>query len=198
MLHSQPIIRTVSAWGVIGQLGGMSGFELHHRLLKCSMIQLVYLERRVFDVTRSHPWYLVAGSVEKNVAQLFADNVTCNMQHDSVTNSLMGSDRVGYSRQRLVRELFQEQKISPKTEEFSAGRPGGHPAKNFGQALQILEKQAFGHRRAARTSTKKLRCENFGLVPLLDDTVGPGSHSLSLTGRAGAPESFQQQANSPS
>ena len=49
-------------------------------------------------------------------------------------------------------------KISPKRK-FSAGHPCGHPAKNFGQALQILEKQAFWHGHAARTSTKKLRSE---------------------------------------
>ena len=42
---------------------------------------------------------------------------------------------------------------------FSAGRPCGYPAKNFGQALQVLEKQAFWHRHATRTSTKKLRSE---------------------------------------
>ena len=49
----------------------------------------------------------------------------------------------------------QKRKISPKRK-FSAGRPCGHPAKNFGQALQILEKkQAFWHGHAARTSTKK-------------------------------------------
>ena len=35
--------------------------------------------------------------------------------------------------------LFQERKFSPKRK-FSAGHPCGHPAKNFGQALQILEK----------------------------------------------------------
>ena len=52
----------------------------------------------------------------------------------------------------------QERKISPKRK-FLTGYPSGHPAKNFGQALQILVKQAFWHGRAARTSTKKLRSE---------------------------------------
>ena len=40
-----------------------------------------------------------------------------------------------------------------------AGYPCGHPAKNFGQALQILEKQAFWNGHRARTSMKKLRSE---------------------------------------
>ena len=40
-----------------------------------------------------------------------------------------------------------------------AGYPCGHPAKNFGQALQILEKQAFWNGHPARTSMKKLRSE---------------------------------------
>ena len=34
---------------------------------------------------------------------------------------------------------FQGRKFSPKRK-FLAGYPCGHPAKNFGQALQILEK----------------------------------------------------------
>ena len=46
---------------------------------------------------------------------------------------------------------ISERTISPKRK-FLAGRPGGHPAKNFRQALQILEKeQAFWHGHAART-----------------------------------------------
>ena len=44
-------------------------------------------------------------------------------------------------RQRSV----QERKFSPKRK-FLAGYPCGHPAKNFGQALQILGKQAFWER----------------------------------------------------
>ena len=54
--------------------------------------------------------------------------------------------------------IFRNEK-SAQRPKFSAGRPCGHPAKNFGQALQILEKQAFWHGHAARTSTKKLRSE---------------------------------------
>ena len=50
-----------------------------------------------------------------------------------------------------------KRKISPKRK-FSAGHPCGHPAKNFGQGLQILEnKHLHGH--AAWTSTQKLRSE---------------------------------------
>ena len=52
-----------------------------------------------------------------------------------------------------------EQRKSAQRPKFSAGRPCGHPAKNFGQALQILGKQAFWYGHAARTSTKKLRSE---------------------------------------
>ena len=55
--------------------------------------------------------------------------------------------------------LVQERKFSPKRK-FLAGYPCGHPAKNFGQALQILEKkQAFRNGHPARTSMKKLRSE---------------------------------------
>ena len=52
----------------------------------------------------------------------------------------------------------QERKISPKRN-FAAGHPCGHPPKNFGQALQILENKAFWHGHSVRTSTKKLRSE---------------------------------------
>ena len=58
---------------------------------------------------------------------------------------------------KIARCVFQEQKFSPKRK-FLAGYPCGHPAKNFGQALQILEKkQAFWNGHAARMSMKKLR-----------------------------------------
>ena len=60
--------------------------------------------------------------------------------------------------QRAAMDPFQEQKISPKRK-FWPGYPCGHPAKNFGQALQILEKQAFRDGHPARTSMKKLRSE---------------------------------------
>ena len=52
----------------------------------------------------------------------------------------------------------KQRKFSPKRK-FLAGYPCGHPAKNFGQALQILEKQAFWNGHPARTSMKKLRSE---------------------------------------
>ena len=54
--------------------------------------------------------------------------------------------------------LPQERKFSPKRK-FLAGYPCGHLAKNFGQDLQIMEKEAFWHRHPARTSTKKLWSE---------------------------------------
>ena len=56
--------------------------------------------------------------------------------------------------QKICREFRQERKFSPKRK-FSAG----HPAKTFGQALQILETQAFRNGHPARTSMKKLRSE---------------------------------------
>ena len=63
----------------------------------------------------------------------------------------------------------QKRKFSPKRK-FLAGYPCGHPAKNFGQALQILQKQAFWNGHPARTSMKKLRSEKLQadfLVPTL-------------------------------
>ena len=54
--------------------------------------------------------------------------------------------------------MTQERKFSPKRK-FLAGYPCGHPAKNFGQALQIMEKQAFRNGHPALTSMKKLRSE---------------------------------------
>ena len=54
--------------------------------------------------------------------------------------------------------FYQERKFSPKRK-FWAGHPCGHPARNFGQALQILEKQAFRNGHSTRTSVKKLRSE---------------------------------------
>ena len=53
---------------------------------------------------------------------------------------------------------IQERKFSPKRK-FSAGHPCGHPSKNFGQALQILEKTAFQNGHPTRTSMKKLQSE---------------------------------------
>ena len=56
------------------------------------------------------------------------------------------------------RPTNQERKISPKRK-FWGGYPCGHLAEKFGQALQILEKEAFWHGHPARTSMKKLRSE---------------------------------------
>ena len=53
---------------------------------------------------------------------------------------------------------LRKRKISPKRK-FWGGYPCGHPAENFGQALQILEKEAFWHGHPTRTSMKKLRSE---------------------------------------
>ena len=43
----------------------------------------------------------------------------------------------------VLRYFSQERKFSPKRK-FLAGYPCGHPAKNFGQGLQILENKHFG------------------------------------------------------
>ena len=72
-------------------------------------------------------------------------------------------------------ENFQERKISPKRK-FLAGYPYGHPAKNFGQALEVQEKQAFCGGYPAQTSMEKLRSQNglifcslnFGLISLME------------------------------
>ena len=58
---------------------------------------------------------------------------------------------------------FQERKFSPKRK-FWAGHPCGRPAKNFGQALQILGKQAFRNGHPTRTSMKNFGLKNFGLI----------------------------------
>ena len=44
------------------------------------------------------------------------------------------------------------------------GLPCSHPAKNFGQAIQALENQAFWHGHAARTSTKNFGLKNFAVT----------------------------------
>ena len=54
--------------------------------------------------------------------------------------------------------MFQERKSSPKRK-FLAGYPCGHPAKNFGQALQILENKHFGTDIPRGRPRKKLRSE---------------------------------------
>ena len=59
---------------------------------------------------------------------------------------------------------FQERKFSPKRK-FLAGYPCGHPAKNFGQALQILEKNKhFGTDIPCGRPSKNLGLQNFGLI----------------------------------
>ena len=62
------------------------------------------------------------------------------------------------SDEKSDRSISRERKISPKRK-FWGGYPCGHPAANFGQALQILEKEAFWSGHPARTSMKKLRSE---------------------------------------
>ena len=57
----------------------------------------------------------------------------------------------------------QKQKTSPKRE-FSARRPCRHPAKNFGQALQILEKEDFGMDMPRGRPRKNFSLKNFGLI----------------------------------
>ena len=87
--------------------------------------------------------------------------------------------------------------FSPKRK-FSAGHPCGHPAKSFGQALQILEKQAFRNGHPTRTSMKKLRSEKLRAdfsfpklfpVPALDKNRSPTivSKKAQITSKASVP-----------
>ena len=62
-------------------------------------------------------------------------------------------------RRSSLRPRIQERKFSPKRK-FLAGYPCGHPAKNFGQAIQILEKNKhFGTDIPRGRPSKKLRSE---------------------------------------
>ena len=84
-------------------------------------------------------------------------------QASSVVSSYV-KERLGGNYSWAGVAFFQQEqniKISPKRK-FWAGYPCGHPAKHFGRAIQILEKQkkqAFRRGHPARTSVKKLRSE---------------------------------------
>ena len=58
---------------------------------------------------------------------------------------------------------FQQRNFSPKRK-FLAGYPCGHPAKNFGQALQILEEEAFCTEIPRGRPQKNFGLKNFGLI----------------------------------
>ena len=90
---------------VIGQIGGMSALEFHHCLLKSTLIQLSFLDKRVFQVTRSYPWRLCSGSIETNLAQLLSNDSLCQAEHDHVTMSLIALHKMGYSERTLARAL---------------------------------------------------------------------------------------------
>ena len=62
-----------------------------------------------------------------------------------------------------VLRYSQERKFSPKRK-FSARHPCGHPAKNFGQALQILENKHFGTDIPRGRPWKNFGLKNFGLI----------------------------------
>ena len=83
-----------------------------------------------------------------------------------------------------VQDKHHERKFSPKRK-FWAGHPFGRPAKNFGQALQSLEKQACRNGHPTRTSMKKLRSEKLragfsfpktGTVPGTNRDPSPGTN----------------------
>ena len=101
---------------------------------------------------------------------------------------------------------FVRNEKSAQRPKFSAGRPCGHPAKNFGQALQILENKHFGTDMPRGRPRKKLRserlradfsfpnlstdldfrvAERFGGRPQGDGNLkmkkGPHPHTFSLT-----------------
>ena len=59
--------------------------------------------------------------------------------------------------------LGQERKFSPKRK-FLAGYPCGHPAKNFGQTLQILENKHFGTDILRGCPWKNFGLKSFGLI----------------------------------
>ena len=97
----------------------------------------------------------------------------------------MGCNKMGFKRRfckcccSCVQALQEEnsckcsstlaRKFSPKRK-FLAGYPCGHPAKNFGQALQILENKHFG------TDILRGRPQkNFGLKKLRADFSFPNS-----------------------
>ena len=90
---------------LVGQIGGNSVPEMHHSLLKATLIQLAYLDFRVFNVARSWPWYLCAGNVEKNLEALSADHTIRAMEHDHVTQSVIDLLDLGYSRLSLIRAI---------------------------------------------------------------------------------------------
>ena len=96
---------------------------------------------------------------------------------DQTCRSMLGRERALYSPIRLfvpavwhAHPKFQKRKISPKRK-FSAGRPCGHPAKDFGQALQVLDKTSI----LARTCRADVHEKNFGLK-----NFGLIFHSLKL------------------
>ena len=53
---------------------------------------------------------------------------------------------------------------SAQRPKFSAGRPCGHPAKNFGQALEMLENKHFGTDMQRGRPRKNFGLKNFGLI----------------------------------
>ena len=54
----------------------------------------------------------------------------------------MNFEHINVLKTRLTTGIVRNEK-SAQRPKFSAGRPCGHPAKNFGQALQILEKTSI-------------------------------------------------------
>ena len=130
-----------------------SGFPLASLSLMCSLTSFRLDVSRIAQVVsglRWLGWWLSQDS--SGVAQLAWNK---SLRRAPALKDLWG----GVAQQaRLMAPLFQERKISPKRK-FWPGYPCGHPAKNFGQALQILEKQAFWDGHPAWTSMKKLRSE---------------------------------------
>ena len=82
--------------------------------------------------------------------------------------------------------------MSQSGRKFWAGHPRGHPAKNFSQALKILEKQAFWHGHPARRSMKNFGLQNFGLIcrSLIIAKVVPKCRLNITTGRMADSHSF--------
>ena len=69
------------------------------------------------------------------------DRISLSIAKNHPKPSQEFSEQFGPSTHRM-KGFSQKRKISPKRK-FSAGRPCGYPAKNFGQALQILKKASI-------------------------------------------------------
>ena len=90
---------------VVGTVAGQSSMELHHALLKCTLIQMAFLEYRLFYVARNRPWSLCAGAVEQNLSKSISSPRPKGVPQDHVSHSLRELANLGYSQVTLTRAL---------------------------------------------------------------------------------------------